>query len=470
MRKIGYVIVLYFVIHSFEASGQNVVISGNAPSYAGTELIFMQYSDWITHSEEVVGTAGVDTTGEFYLEVTITGTELLFTYVGVYRAYFYAEQDRHYELILPEYTEKLPQERLNPYFQYEDVHIGIRNFDDNELNMLIMMFDDAYNPYYSKHVYDAYNKPDVTLLEKDIGQIEEPFLQYNNQFFKDYRYYVYGLLKMSANQQRVQSLSDEYFNNRPVLYDHPVYGELFNRVFDKYFIFYGRTEEGRKIYDDINQLGDYDALAGSVSKTNNFSNDTLQELVILKEMHDEYYSDQFSRKALLNILDTLIERTSIEEHRSIGQNIRNKITRLQAGFDPPQFELEDPDGNPVKLSDFVGRYVYLNFCTFQSYTCLNEFNMLASVHQKHGDKLSIITITTDPDSDEFRAFRSKNEYNWIFLHYDTYPEIIKQYDIRAFPTYFLIGPDGKLILSPAPSPAENFESRLFEIMRSRGDL
>jgi len=50
------------------------------------------------------------------------------------------------------------------------------------------------------------------------------------------------------------------------------------------------------------------------------------------------------------------------------------------------------------------------------------------------------------------------------------PEVLKEYDIRAFPTYFLIGPDGKLILSPAPSPAEDFEQRLFEIMKARGDL
>jgi len=47
---------------------------------------------------------------------------------------------------------------------------------------------------------------------------------------------------------------------------------------------------------------------------------------------------------------------------------------------------------------------------------------------------------------------------------------MKDYDIRAFPTYFLIGPDGNLINSPAPGPGENFENNLFKIMRSRGDI
>jgi len=69
-----------------------------------------------------------------------------------------------------------------------------------------------------------------------------------------------------------------------------------------------------------------------------------------------------------------------------------------------------------------------------------------------------------------RKFLTSNKYDWKFLLYDRQPEVLKQYDIRAYPTYFLIGPDGKLILSPAPSPSEDFESRLFEVMKARGDL
>jgi hypothetical protein len=49
-------------------------------------------------------------------------------------------------------------------------------------------------------------------------------------------------------------------------------------------------------------------------------------------------------------------------------------------------------------------------------------------------------------------------------------EIIDQYDVRAYPTYYLIGPSGKLQMSPAPSPAEGFESQLFKLMRSKGDI
>jgi peroxiredoxin len=336
--------------------------------------------------------------------------------------------------------------------------------------MLIVMFDDAYIPYYDKHVNNLYTKPDLKKLEEDINQIELPFKDYQNSFFREYRRYHYGMLKLLANQQRVQSISDEYFNNHPVLYANPSYADLFNQVFDKYFIFYGRTDAGKQIYKDINQEGSYQNLLNTLSKSNNFSNDTLKELVILKQLHDEFYGNQFSRACLLKILDSLAVATHIEEHKKISNVIKRKITRLQPGYEPPQFELLDTEGNLVKLSDFKGKYVYLNFCTCQSYACLNEFNMLADLYRRHRDVLTILTIATDPMEEVLRQFLAKNHYDWKFLHYDNQPEILKEFDIRAFPTYFLIGPDGKLIYSPALSPAENFEQELFEVMKAKGDL
>jgi peroxiredoxin len=157
-------------------------------------------------------------------------------------------------------------------------------------------------------------------------------------------------------------------------------------------------------------------------------------------------------------------------HRDIASSIRRKITRLLAGYPPPPFTLTDNQGKVVSLSDFAGRYVYLNFCTCQSYACLNEFNSLAKMHERLGEKLVILTVATDPMDTVLEKFLAKNQYNWTFLLYDKQPGILKEYDIRAFPTYFLIGPDGKLVYSPAPSPAEDIESRLFELMRNRGDL
>ena len=78
----------------------------------------------------------------------------------------------------------------------------------------------------------------------------------------------------------------------------------------------------------------------------------MKELIILKQVHDEFYNNQFSRKGLLSILDTLMIKTQITAHRQIGASIKHKITRLLAGYEPPAFELTDTDGKMISLADF----------------------------------------------------------------------------------------------------------------------
>jgi peroxiredoxin len=466
----GVIFIVFLASLNLSLSSNETIITGTAPTYAGMELVFFGTSDWITGTETVTAKCMVSDSGRFEALIDLDSTIQLYTYIGIYKGYFFAEPGNTYNLVLPEYRGKLPEDILNPYYEPVEIHLGLANFTSDDLNMLITMFDDTYVPYYDKHVNNIYGRPDFKKIDDDIQQIEVSFKDYSNEYFNNYRRYRYGMLKMLANRQRVQSLSDEYFDNQPVRYSNVAYADLFNQVFHKYFSFFGRTDSGRKIFNDINESGSYYELLETLAGTGNFDNDTLTELIILKQMHDEYYGSEFSRNGLINILDTLISVTSISEHARIGKNIRHKITRLQAGYEPPFFELEDTNGKLVSLDDFKGSYVYLNFCTCQSYACLNEFNLLSLLHQRHKDRLAIVTIATDPQEEVLRQFLSKNKYDWIFLHFDRQPDILKEYDIRAFPTYFLIGPDGKLISSPAASPAENFEQRFFEILRSRGDL
>jgi peroxiredoxin len=471
MNKMGRISAAFFLILLYRpVFAEQTIITGHELTYAGTRLEFMHTVDWITGTEQEFGYSMVSENGDFQITLDLKNTQQVLLHLGGYLGYFFAEPGKTYRIVLPERREKSPEELLNPYFQPEEIHLGLDNFAEDDLNMLIVMFEDSYVPFYEKHVNSAFTKTDIRKLETDIQNIEKPFQNLPGNFFRNYRRYRYGMLKLLANQQKVQSLSDEYFNNQPVLYNNTAYADLFNQVYNKYFIFYSRSEEGRQLLTDINQKGSYKALQATLSKNTNFSNDTLKELVILKQVYDEFYGNQFSRTGLLNILDSLMATTKIDIHRQIGSMIKQKITRLLPGYVPPAFELLDTDGKLVSLADFKGRYVYLNFCTCQSYTCLNEFNSLAGLYNRYKDKLTILTIATDPMEEVLRLFLVKNKYNWKFLLYDRQPEVLKEYDIRAYPTYFLIGPDGKLIYSPAPSPAEDFDSKLFDAMKARGDL
>ena len=448
----------------------NVIIKADSSAWAGKSIAFYHYSDLITETEELLARDTANSNGGFRLQFPLDKTTFVFARLGVYMIFLYAEPDKEYDVIFPSLQEKSPADMLNPYFEEQFTQLGIKNLPDNDINVMIRMFNDMYNPFYNKHVIEVFQGRNFDKLDEDIANIEKSFAGNTNVFFKQYREYRYAYLRHLAFQHKTKSISEKFFTGKPVLYDNQAYMDLFHQVFDDYFVYHGRTQEGEKIYTDINTNKDYFALRTTLLKNKLIDNDALLELVMLKCLYDEFYSDKFSRSGILAIIDTLAANTVIPESRLIAENIRNKITNLLSGYPPPAFHLYDADSNLISLETFKGKYVYLNFCTCSSYTCLKEFEMLNGINQRHKDMLAIVTISADPFITSLVEFLKKNNYTWKFLYYANQPGVIKDYDIRAYPTYFLIDPDGKLVMSPAPAPEENFETKFFELLKARGEL
>lgn len=64
------------------------------------------------------------------------------------------------------------------------------------------------------------------------------------------------------------------------------------------------------------------------------------------------------------------------------------------------FQLHTLEGKPVRLSDFRGKVVLMNFWTTWCTACVGEMPALVALQKKHGDKLVIIGVSLDyvPDS------------------------------------------------------------------------
>ena len=460
---------IFIVAINFGINGQ-VTIKGNAPTYAGSEIIFKILSDPITLAESEIAKCKVQKNGDFSMVFKTNEITCVFSYLGVYKGFLFVEPGKTYEISLPEKVDKTEGDKLNPFFEETEFQFSVKKVSEADLNFLILTFDDAYLPYLSMFAKNTHLKNTKALVDSAIVSLKKINLNSNNQFFKNYVNYKIGNLNYLALQQKSKSISNDYFQKKPVLLNNPAYVELFGQLYGKYLFFFGRTTNGKRVYDDVNKDKSYSKLCQTLKSDSVLQNDTLRELVILKNIHEEFYAANFSRSGLLQILDSLSCTTKIENHKRFALNIRNKITKLMPGFEPPPFELLDKDSNLVKLVDLKGKYVYLNFCACASYSCIKEFDALKRINEKYKDKLTIITIATDESRTLMVDFLKQADYAWPFLHYGNQPEIMENYDIRAYPTYFLIGPDGKLIFSPAVSPGENFEQYLFQAMRARKDI
>lgn len=470
------------ILTAVSLSGQatTTILEGLAPTYAGDEFIFYTYSNMISFAETEVARCTVDDSGHFSCTIRFDETRFIFVNPGTYNCYFFAEPGRIYNLRLPAKRDMSQSEEINPYFEPARVHIVAKptgntnpalNGTKEDLNFLIRAFNDAFYPHYFKYVINAAtNNTGKSDINKDIEELTSPFDSTDNQFFKAYTEYRVALLKMFGNQENIRAIKKDYFSDRPVLYDNPAYMELFNEVFNNYFQAVAEGDPRLDIMTIINRQKGLAGLSQILKKDVLLGNPSLRELVILKGIYDAFYNEQFSRPALLILLDSISYTSVNARHVEYARNIKSQITNLLTGYEPPSFELFDKDSNLFSLSDFSGKYVYLNFCNSYSYSCIKEFELLRTLNSRHKEHLQLITVIMDGEPSSLKELIDKNNYDWMFLHFGRQPDIRTDYDIKALPAYFLVGTDGKLILSPAPSPTENFEQLLFQVMRSRGDI
>ena len=88
----------------------------------------------------------------------------------------------------------------------------------------------------------------------------------------------------------------------------------------------------------------------------------------------------------------------------------------------PEWTLESFDGLPIKLSDFKGKIVLLDFFYKSCYPCLLTLPFLQDLHEKYNDKgLEVIGINPfDKDKEDLKKFLAKRgvTYTVLFDHYN----------------------------------------------------
>lgn len=115
------------------------------------------------------------------------------------------------------------------------------------------------------------------------------------------------------------------------------------------------------------------------------------------------------------------------------------------------FTLTDPSGKKVKLSDFKGQYVFLDFWASWCAPCRKENPNVKAQYEKYkGKNFMVLSVSLDkPDARQAWLEAIRKDQIEMFTHvsdlkgFDS--EVAKAYYVRSIPTNFLIGPDGKFI-------------------------
>ena len=131
----------------------------------------------------------------------------------------------------------------------------------------------------------------------------------------------------------------------------------------------------------------------------------------------------------------------------------------------PDFTLLDLDSNEVRLSEFRGKVVLINFWATWCPPCRAEMPDIESLYQEYKDKgLVIIGIDIGEPEATVRQFVQRGGYSWTFV-LDSTGTVAANYNIRAIPTSFFIDREGVIqTVNIGAMTKQGMEAMLAEVM------
>lgn len=145
-----------------------------------------------------------------------------------------------------------------------------------------------------------------------------------------------------------------------------------------------------------------------------------------------------SNPRMLEMIKTIAKEKELQALRSktIGQKFHD-------------FELQTPDGEKKKLSEYVGqsKLIYLDFWASYCAPCIADMPNVKRVYDKYKDKgLQVISISLDDYRDAWLKALKRIDAPWIQLSESKHNiELKKAYYIRGIPYAILLNEEGKII-------------------------
>ena len=147
-----------------------------------------------------------------------------------------------------------------------------------------------------------------------------------------------------------------------------------------------------------------------------------------------------------------------------------------AGCEPPQepkktdmrdFTLMDIEGNVVRLKDFKGKVVLLEFWATWCPPCRLSVPEIQELHEKmEGEDFKIIAITVDDKLQRVRRFVRKKGVTYTVVMDDK--GVDDAYGVYSIPTTILLDKEGNVALTQkgyAPGMYDTLEKDIRELMK-----
>jgi len=160
-------------------------------------------------------------------------------------------------------------------------------------------------------------------------------------------------------------------------------------------------------------------------------------------------------KAKEDFLEVFNTYSTSKEHKEEVKARFNEMERLLPGKPAPQFELEDQNGDMVKLTDLKGSYVYIDIWATWCKPCVAEMPYFEKIKVKYKNSgIKFVSISTNSYKKDWSNFLELNKPKGIQLYAGDDETFKTLFRADQVPQALLINPDGNISTALAPRPSE----------------
>ena len=159
----------------------------------------------------------------------------------------------------------------------------------------------------------------------------------------------------------------------------------------------------------------------------------------------------FSTDVIQDFIDAVpTELHSLSMYKELVNDVLS--ANLKVGSQAPDITGRTPDGKTISLSDFRGKYVFLDFWASWCAPCRREIPYLkeALAYSGESENIVVLSYSIDDEYEDWTGCIADNELthrNWVHISAlkGWNSEGIKLFGVKGVPFTALIGPDGNVV-------------------------